>query len=415
MNRFGWTYLTTAALCGLACLSVPLGTIQHYSDSNQYLAMASGQIGSVASPFTSRAALPLLAHMLSGISGAAPQWLFVIHCGALAGFAWLLGRMIGPKLAAIMILATAPALYGLASAVFYPDAAMFALTAAALWLLSNDRLGVAIIAIALCIAVRDEAIILSFFIVLYLWKPHRRLALTCIAFSACALALNHELAGLGLPNNHGLPGILYLFAKIPVNLCKNLLGIPVYMETYWMTDAPIWSVSIPDILHLPPINVYFYRMDPHILLLSAIQLLAVFGILPTVLLSYWKSGRILLLPMGLLAVRYGIVMLGLGLCTGTDVPRLLAYAWPAFIIGFPLIWKRHPIEGAAFPILCGLQGVSVMIALIMPPLLWWERMPNLTLLAMTFVLLGGIHVVAYRTVRLALRGRAKPAEGLQNA
>jgi hypothetical protein len=149
----------------------------------------------------------------------------------------------------------------------------------------------------------------------------------------------------GAGNVHGLPGLLYLIAKLPVNYAHNLLGLTFFTDAEQYCHPPLALWDLPASLRLGHVSaIGLCPWAPENPLIWASIAATHFGVLPALLLALWRrEGRRLVrdLPFWMLAVLiYGAAMWLLVPGAGKSVLRLMGYAWPLFLLAAPALALR---------------------------------------------------------------------------
>jgi hypothetical protein len=156
-----------------------------------------------------------------------------------------------------------------------------------------------------------------------------------------------KLAVGSRPNVEHLPQTVYMFAKLPWNFLRNVVGVMPWSDANpELCKVPVWSVP----LHFGPVHALgvcgFSFMQQ---LLALEGTLTNFGLLPLLaVVVWWRSGvlrsrrghgRSALLRFALL---YGGVSFVLAPLLGAGFVHLMQYAWPLFLVGLPGLFYELP-------------------------------------------------------------------------
>jgi hypothetical protein len=189
-----------------------------------------------------------------------------------------------------------------------------------------------------------------------------------LASAAGALA-GQYLARGSQGNVHHLPTLVYLLAKVPFNLMKNIFGVQLWLNTLHFTNPPLWTWQVPPWLHLGGIKVVgICSFDPYFPSWTLLSWLGGFGVLPLVLCKSLRSGQ---LQEGLnnfflrFCLLYGLISYLAGPLLGASIYRLVLYGWPAFLLALPLIWPKGVQTQLGLMIahlLCGWTAFAVMVS-----------------------------------------------------
>jgi hypothetical protein len=327
-----WTVWAAAAWALAVAAGLAMGHIFDQPDSGFYLLLSGGH--SVMAPFAWRQLGPLLvrAETLAGLKwttawyaeGVAALAVFV------AGVAWMLVRAGTP----VWLLA---AVLGMGfwafefNALVLPDLLFGALLCGFLLLLAGGRaMGAAAMLFPLMLT-RESAWLLLVCLLAAGWGRLRRAeAAVAIAAAVAGMICVRHLAGGAAGNQQGLAPAMYLAAKAPWNLLRNVFGVVRWVDTAPACAAPVWRMG----LHVGGVGAVgvcgFSAVGPVRTLGAA---LASFGLLPLLWLRVrgWRTEALMLR----FAVVYGVVsFLGAPL-EGQAHLRLFDYAWPVFLVALP--------------------------------------------------------------------------------
>jgi len=325
-------------VCIMSHGSVP----EMVADSEYYIAMASGGQQQAIAPFAKRVLHPLFVRSVATVMGKDVNWSFV----AVACFSLLL---LGESLALIEhrmgvvpglvpLLAFSPLVLQMFRQAYLPDlfhAAVLSL------LIALQPVGFVVPLFAACLlqATRENTLLLTLSVcVVSLARGRSKLAAGFVTGTVAGLVLSRLLSA-SAQNVHRLPEGLYLMLKVPFNLLRNVLGVPLWANTLNYCDP--WAVwEVPRWLPLGRIQVVgICAIDHTMQLETLLALLTLFGTLPAIVgYSLWHfrlSVVRLIDPWPTVAIVYGLASFLVGACTGASVGRLVGYAWPAFWVGGP--------------------------------------------------------------------------------
>ena len=330
------------------------GSIFGMSDVGWYLRMASGDTHSIMQPFASRQLGPAVVRLIAGLLHWTVQQAFLLQ-GAVALLVTLavvfalMMQSAAPRwmLAAVAVVPFWPQLY---VGLVLPDLWYAALLSVFLLLLARRRfLAAACMMFPLMIS-RESTSLTLVCLLIAGWRPLR--------WPGRLLALGSGLAGTLLvqrltahnPGNiERLPQSMYLLAKAPWNLLRNVLGISPWSNVDgYLCRVPMWQHNF----HLGPLHAVgvcgFSLEQPRDSLGAA---LTTFGLLPLLAVFLWtrsrragvrdtgNSGaedRSLLIRFCLI---YGGVSLLLAPMLGAWATRLFGYSWPLSLVAVPLLFR----------------------------------------------------------------------------
>ena len=441
-GRVRWALvLGLTLLCALLSLAVQRTQESPFlvPDSTFYVEMAQGSIQLVPQPFASRPLAPLLVRALAhGFprTGA--------HTGVELGFALLASASLLCTLLVVFWLATrtaAPAwlLLALAAVAFWgqllhglalPDPLYAALLACFLLCLAAQRPMLAAAMLFPLMLARDSTLLTFVCLLLAGWRPLRwscRLLALAATVSGSLVVRRSSAGSAGNPEH--LPGFLYLAAKVPWSLARDL-GVVPWSNIYPnLCTAPVWQHA----LHVGPVrSVGICSYSPFAPLQVLFALSTAFGLLPWLLIVVWRrrspaAGEgapqksaappsephpLAPKPLSLLyrfCVVYGAASFLLAPLIGTSFARLFGYAWPLFLVALPGLFSptRHRSEPDAGPApqptpsnRRGLQTATIagFLAIHFALAVCVFLPPNLSLIAAVFLLqaLGAALVFAAR-------------------
>jgi hypothetical protein len=351
-----WVALAVAVTIGaattLSIVSIP--SVFHAPDSTHYLKIAAGQTDTVMQPFASRQlgarVAAALAHLIHSdirqgfLLQAAISLLFTMGVTC-----WLALQTSAPRwlLAALMLV---PSWVMLVQYLVLPDLWYAALLAAFMLLLAKERwLAAALMMFPLMLSRESTSLTLLCFLIaawprMEAWRRWWILATSILATATGSLIVSRLAAG-SQPNHEHLPEAVYIFAKLPWNFLRNVVGILPWSDgNTQLCTVPSWST---------PVNLPFHS-TAHALGICGFsfiqQGLAVegtltnFGLLPLLVgFLWWRHrkfpNRSVLLRFALL---YGGVSYLLAPVLGAGFVHLMQYAWPLFLIALPQLFNEFP-------------------------------------------------------------------------
>ena len=145
------------------------------------------------------------------------------------------------------------------------------------------------------------------------------------------------------PNKEHLPQAIYLFAKVPWNFLRNVVGVLPWSDANpELCQVPVWSMNV----HFGPVHALGTCGFSLIQQLLAVEgTLTNFGLLPLLVAVLWwrhchHPGRNVLLRFALL---YGAVSYLLAPVLGAGFVHLMQYAWPLFLVALPQLFNEFPL------------------------------------------------------------------------
>lgn len=352
----------TMSLAVAILTSLHLGPYFTHPDAAHYLALAQGRPAML--PFASRQLAPLIAQALTPVL---PLQTAII----LEGLACL--TVFATFIAYLLLRTRAPLWLTLATLglffwpqqfnwLIFPDLLFAALLSCFLFALLHRRPTLAALLLLPLTLTRESALLVlaCFLIALFrtrkpphpscpelahgrkslfatqIQTPYLLPAATALTSTALALLLLHHLTRNALPNHERLPPTLYLLAKLPWNLLKNVLGITPWSNLYPACATPRWQTP----LHLSPLQgIGLCGFDVTYPIQSLAAALSAFGLLPLLLFTLRRSPDSIPEPTLLLrfALLYGALSFLLAPLLGELFPRLYAYGWPLFLVALPIL------------------------------------------------------------------------------
>jgi hypothetical protein len=382
-----WAAVVVGVLVGVSASLVvaPLRLVFDSPDSSHYLKIAVGHTNEVMQPWASRQLGARVAAELGTLSGGnlhAGFWVeamlsLVVAMGVTC---WIAARTAAPRwmLLALMLVPSWPRLV---EYLVLPDLWYAGLLAVLLLLLSQERY-IASGAMMLPLMLSRESTSLT--LVCFLaacWPVWKRssgekakrwlyAAIAVLSAAAGSLVVARLVVGSQANKEH-LPQMVYMFAKVPWNFMRNVLGVLPWSDANSdLCKVPVWSVPF----HFGPVHALGtcgFSIGPQMYAIEG--LLTNFGLLPLLVAVLWwrhrrREGRSALLRFALL---YGGVCFVLSPVLGAGVVHLMQYAWPLFLIATPLLLDEFKSTRMTGSRLAGLGFTAVHLAL--PAILLWPH------------------------------------------
>jgi hypothetical protein len=375
-----WIAVIVGVLVGVgASLAIaPVRSVFDSPDSSHYLTIAAGHTEQVMQPFASRQLGARVAAALSGSRGGTLHTGFWIEAMlsliiAMGATCWLAVRTAAPRwmLLALMLMPSWPRLVEYLA---LPDLWYAALLAVLLLLLAYERFMLSALMMFLLMLSRESTSLTLVCLLVACWplweKTKRWLyALAAIVSAAAGSFLIARLAADSRSNREHLPQALYLFAKLPWNFARNVLGVQPWSDANSdLCKVPVWSMPF----HLGPVHslgICGFSIGQQMWFIEGV--LTNFGLLPLMAAVLWwrhrrREGRGVLLRFALI---YGGVCFVLTPVLGAGMVHLLQYAWPLFLIAPPLLMNEFPMSQARGNRLAGAGFLAVH--LVLPAILLW--------------------------------------------
>jgi hypothetical protein len=353
--RARWLALVVAVLIGVGwtLVQVRLPTVFHSPDSSHYLKIAAGYTELVEQPFTSRQLGPRVAAWLAKLLGGDLQGGFLLQGFLSLAFAigvtcWLALRSAAPRWM-LLAMVLVPSWAVLVQYLVLPDLWYAGLLAALLVLLQREwYVAAALWMLPLMLSRESTSLTLVCFLVAA-WPmlKQRRWLVTAMAVVAAVVGsvVVGKLAAGSRPNAEHLPQTVYMFAKLPWNFLRNVVGLMPWSDANRdLCTVPVWSVPVSLPFHLGgsvhALGVCGFSFMQQLLALEGT--LTNFGLLPLLTAMVWwrtgvlRSGRGLVRSVLLrFALLYGGVSFLLAPLLGAGFVHLMQYAWPLFLVALP--------------------------------------------------------------------------------
>ncbi|MGD0126384.1 MAG: hypothetical protein ABSF46_13565 [Terriglobia bacterium] len=347
-----WSYGLIAIAAALLAGVMGLRGGRDAADAEWYGMIAQGHMQSVLEPFASRQlearsveALVALVPMGVDRGFALLALLSTLVCVGGAGYLLYRASVPAPLFAAAALL---PVWAAFDHAYMLPDiffSALLMLFLVCLWRKSYWL--AAGMLFPLYIAREATVLVLLCFLIAGMRILRARVMAGAALAAGAGALVTHYLASGSDSNRHNLPALVYLLAKVPYNLAKNVFGVQLWSNTITLGEPPYWTWRVPAGLHLGAIKVIgICPFHLHFLYSTLLCWMGAFGVLPLLLYIALRQGRFegarsdLLMRFCLL---YGLISFAIGPLLGASVYRLVLQGWPAFLVALPLCWPVKSI------------------------------------------------------------------------
>jgi hypothetical protein len=347
-KRIGTWAVFVACTASVAVIGgTAFGHIFNLPDVAFYLKIAQGDTAQVLQPFASRQLGPLVCRAIASLLHISVDSAFLVEglvallvLVGIVGFLLLRAGAGNPMFIAIGGLATWAALFnGLA----LPDLWYAAMLGIFLLLLYQKHFLAAAFLLFPLFLSRESTILVLVCLLIAGWRRMRGIdsAVAIVASIAGALTVKMLTAG-AMSNGEQMSPLLYMAGKVPWNLAKNVLGLPLWSPLNpGNCSAPQWQVPL-HIARLSTLGVCGY--EPVLPAWTLRLALSCFGLLPLLVLYLWKKTPGSLWTSDLLlrfCVLYGALSFLIAPALGSSVPRLFNYAWPLFLVAAPMLATLH--------------------------------------------------------------------------
>lgn len=356
-----WMAIFAAVLLGVGTtlMLVSLPTVFHSPDSSHYLQIANGHTIDVMQPFASRQLGARVAAWLGRLFGGDVRLGFLVQAGlslvfAMGATCWLAARTTAPRwlLVALMLV---PSWSVLVQYLVLPDLWYAALLAGLLVLLAKERyLWAALMMWPLMLSRESTSLTLVCFLAAgwARWQRRERwmYAGTAVASAGIASVVVGRLAAGSPGNKEHLPQMVYLFAKVPWNFLRNVVGMQPWSDANTdLCRVPVWSIPVR-IGSMHAVGTCGFSLVQQLIAVEGT--LTNFGLLPLLAAVLWwrhrrwagrerNAARSVLLRFALL---YGGVCYVLAPVLGAGFVHLMQYAWPLFLVAVPLLLEEFRLE-----------------------------------------------------------------------
>jgi hypothetical protein len=318
-------------------------------DNEHYIGVSKGM--QVIKPFCQRIIYPKLAHITHKISGLKLDQSFAIwNSIALILLIFtvtvIIKSITSYAAIAIPILLT-PFLIRSYSLVFLPDLFSAGLTGLFFYLIYRSYFWPSLLVLLLVYLTRENAIFLCLSLAVIGFYKHRpRWTVAGLAVLLTAIVITSFAGRQGLPQPYEMNQLVFYALKIPKNFVYNVFGVLIWTNVYADVGHPYLMIALPGWLPLGKLHtIGLTSMQPLVPLNNIMLLLTTFGVAPSLLtvalVKNWRQifskGQFWLL----VAIIYGLIAFIMGIMVSYDVIRLIGYAWPAFWLAVPCLFKRY--------------------------------------------------------------------------
>ncbi len=347
-NRLGaWALFVGCTALVAVIGGTAFGKIFNLPDVKFYLQIAAGDTAHVLQPFASRQLGPLVCRALTSLLPVSVDSAFLVEgmtslLVLVGGVGFLLMRAGASQRIFLAIggLAFWAALFnGLA----LPDLWYAALLSIFLLLLYRKHFLAAACMLFPLFLSRESTILVLVCFLIAGWRLMRKVdcAAAVIASIAGVLTIKMLTAG-SMANQEQMSPLLYMAGKVPWNLAKNVLGLPLWNpHNTGGCTTPQWQVPF----HFAGLHALgVCDFEPNLPAWTLRLALSSFGLMPLLVIflcskaprSLWTSDLLLRF-----CILYGALSFVLAPGLGSSVPRLFNYAWPLFIVAVPMVASRH--------------------------------------------------------------------------
>ena len=316
-------------------------------DSEAYLAMASGDVAKVDSPFTKRQLYPWVVRgTAAALRLELPAAFLVVNVLALALLAWCLALILetttGSPFWALLLLLTPLPLESLELA-YLADLFHMSLSALFFLLLLKNRTRWSLAVLLVCFLARESTMVLCFFCaVVAAWRRDRLLLWGSLGVLGAGWAATSLFARMGQPNIHHLPDALYMALKVPYNFLANVCGVVIWSDVRSDVGQPLVTWTLPAFLHLGKDKAVGLCLNWSLPANTLIMLLTLFGTAPLFAVRFLRPGPAWREAPAAIQAAFlcGVVSYLLGTSLGWWTERLIGYGWPACWIALPWLIRR---------------------------------------------------------------------------
>jgi hypothetical protein len=314
-------------------------------DSASYLRLATGDVAHVMEPWASRQLGALVVRAMAAMVHVSVRQAFLIEA-AVALFVtllvvyWLLLRANAPRWMLVAV-AVLPSWAMLVQYLALPDLWYAAMVAVLLVLLEREWLWAACVMMLPLMLSREST---SLTLVCFLFAVWRRLSwaqrVAAVSAAVVGAMVVSRLAAGAMSNVEHIPQALYLFAKVPWNFMRNVLGVLPWSDVNTsLCKVPVWSMPLP-VGGVQAVGVCGVSMHQQMAALTAAMMQ--FGLLPLLFLAVWLRRRMRREDSALLrfSLIYGAACFLLAPLLGAGFAHLVGYAWPLFLVAGPMLLRK---------------------------------------------------------------------------
>lgn len=331
--------LTTAFWAAMTRRMQPMFSVP---DSVSYVRLATGDVSHVMQPWASRQLGALVVRGLAVLLHLSIQDAFLVEA-VVALFVtllvvdWLLLRAAAPRWM-LLAVAVLPSWAMLVQYLALPDLWYAAIIALLLVSLEREWLWTACLMMLPLMLSRESTSLALLCFLVAVWRRVSWVQRAAAVGAAVAGAVVvSRLAAGAMSNAEQIPQALYLFAKVPWNFMRNVLGvIPWSNVNTDLCKVPVWSMRV-HAGSVQAVGVCGVSFDQQMAAVTAAMMQ--FGLLPPLFLAAWMRRRIrgddsVLLRFCLI---YGGACFLLAPLLGAGFAHLVGYAWPLLLVAGPLL------------------------------------------------------------------------------
>jgi hypothetical protein len=318
-------------------------------DNIYYLKIAQGF--SVIYPFSKRILYPYITLILKVVTGLPLEQSFLLANTLnlfifLFTVTFLLNKFTSTPLLSLLLLFNPLVIRSFREAIM-PDLFFATLLSVFFICIYYSLLWQSLVMLFLLYFTRDNALFVCLALFLAAWWQSRLKWVfgSLLALLVANILLSMATGGRGSENLYQISNLLYMILRIPKNLLYNVFGILIWNNIHPTVGIPAIKIAIPGWLPLGALHsLGLCPWEPTIPLRTITLVLTTFGILPMLLAFILiKNYQVIkTTSLGILvAVIYGCMSFVAGVMISLDVGRQLGYAWPAFWLAVPALYKQH--------------------------------------------------------------------------
>jgi hypothetical protein len=344
----GAAVLTTALWAMMTRRMQPLFSVP---DSSSYLRLALGDVAHVMQPWASRQLGVLVVRGLAAMLHVSVRQAFVIEAAVallvtLLVVDCLLVRANAPRWMLVAV-AVLPSWAMLVQYLALPDLWYAAMIAVLLVLLEREWLWAACVMMLPLMLSRESTSLTLLCFLLAAWRRLRWAQRATVVGAAVvgAIVVSRLSAG-AMSNVEHIPQALYLFAKLPWNFMRNVLGVLPWSNVNTdLCKVPVWSMPL-HISSVQAVGICGVSFQQQMAAVTAAMMQ--FGLLPLLFLAVWLRRRMRRGDGSLLrfTLIYGGACFLLAPLLGAGFAHLVGYAWPLFLVAGPLLLCEVSGEGS---------------------------------------------------------------------
>jgi hypothetical protein len=331
------------------------------SDAPFYVSIAKGDTAHVMQPWASRQLGALLVAAMAHVLHWTIERSFILEgvLSLLITLGAIYGLMLYTAAPRWMLLAVAvlPSWIPLVQYLALPDLWYAALLAIVFLLLARGQFtAAALMMFPLMLSRESTSLTLVCFLAAGWKRLHWGQRIAAIAAAGAGSAVVGRLTASSQANIEHLPEAIYMFAKVPWNFMRNVVGVVPWSNVDTdLCRVPVWSMRF-HYHSVQRVGVCGFSWMQQLVSLEVV--LTSFGLLPLLLgFLWWRHRRFparsFLLRFSLL---YGAACMVLAPVLGAGFQHLEGYAWPLFLVALPLLFDEFP--GAEFSITQASLGLT---------------------------------------------------------